>query len=173
MDELNISEDTYIKELNTLSPNGYNLLSGGDNRILHEETKEKISKAHKKRKVIAVDIKTNKEMCFGCCSDAGKELKIDIGAIWNAAAGKLPSYKGYLWRFEGDPSKEYNPKTFPKAKLVIGICSKTGEIKEYKSAHSAMKDGFISAGIKNCLYGKAKTHKNYYWKYKEEVQKWQ
>jgi hypothetical protein len=36
-------ESFYIKHFNTIYPNGYNLTSGGDNSILSEETKIKIS----------------------------------------------------------------------------------------------------------------------------------
>lgn len=43
LEELNIKEITYIKALNTLSPNGYNLELGGDSKRCHEETKAKIS----------------------------------------------------------------------------------------------------------------------------------
>jgi|688.fasta_scaffold911496_1 group I intron endonuclease len=42
--EMNILEDRYIKEYDTLVPNGYNLMSGGGNGRLHSnETKEKMS----------------------------------------------------------------------------------------------------------------------------------
>ena len=40
--ELNSLEIKYIEKFNTLSPNGYNLLKGGDNRECHKDTKEKI-----------------------------------------------------------------------------------------------------------------------------------
>lgn len=40
VDELNYFETYYIKELNTLSPNGYNLTNGGSNGRNCEETKE-------------------------------------------------------------------------------------------------------------------------------------
>lgn len=44
LDDLNTREQFWIKELNTLSPNGYNLTSGGDNgRIMSEETKSLLS----------------------------------------------------------------------------------------------------------------------------------
>lgn len=43
IDELNFLERKYIKELNTLRPNGYNLQIGGLNKIVHEETKRKLS----------------------------------------------------------------------------------------------------------------------------------
>ena len=42
IDEANIFEELYINEYNTLSPNGYNLHTGGLNYKASEETKEKI-----------------------------------------------------------------------------------------------------------------------------------
>ncbi len=49
LEVLNIKEATYIKALNTLAPNGYNLHIGGDARICHDETKKKISDTLKGR----------------------------------------------------------------------------------------------------------------------------
>jgi len=45
--ELNILEEKYIKEFNCISPNGYNLKHGGNNKRLSEETKQKISNSKK------------------------------------------------------------------------------------------------------------------------------
>lgn len=42
IDELNKKEKYWINILNTLSPNGYNLTTGGDNKQMSDETKEKI-----------------------------------------------------------------------------------------------------------------------------------
>ena len=47
IDQLNEREIYWIKELNTLSPNGYNLNSGGKNGFHSEETKLKMSLSHK------------------------------------------------------------------------------------------------------------------------------
>lgn len=49
--ELMSLEKYYISELNTVSPNGYNLTSGGENCKVTDETKKKISKALKGRKI--------------------------------------------------------------------------------------------------------------------------
>ena len=49
--ELMNLEKHYISELNTLSPNGYNLTSGGENCKVTDETKKKISKSLKGRKI--------------------------------------------------------------------------------------------------------------------------
>jgi group I intron endonuclease len=50
-DQLNYWESHYIKELNTISPNGYNLTSGGEGSIPSEETREAMRKGHSNRVV--------------------------------------------------------------------------------------------------------------------------
>lgn len=50
IEEMNHRESYYIKLLNALSPNGYNLTTGGKNKRLSEETKEKISNSNKGKK---------------------------------------------------------------------------------------------------------------------------
>lgn len=45
MEELNMMEEFYIKKYDTLSPNGYNIKSGGNNSRMHKSTKMKISRA--------------------------------------------------------------------------------------------------------------------------------
>ncbi len=49
--ELMSLEKHYISELNTVSPNGYNLTSGGENCIVSKETRQKISNSLKGREV--------------------------------------------------------------------------------------------------------------------------
>lgn len=49
-EEANDIEKKFIKELNTLSPNGYNLKFGGDNGKMHKDTKKKISLANRGKK---------------------------------------------------------------------------------------------------------------------------
>ena len=46
LEELNKKEETYIAELNTLHPFGYNLKMGGDNKRYSELSKKKISLSH-------------------------------------------------------------------------------------------------------------------------------
>lgn len=47
LDEANLKEQYYITQFNTLSPNGYNLNSGGKHYILSAEVADKISRANK------------------------------------------------------------------------------------------------------------------------------
>lgn len=48
LDEVTKMEINFIKELNTISPYGYNLTEGGNGGIQSQETKDKISKSLKK-----------------------------------------------------------------------------------------------------------------------------
>lgn len=50
IEELNNKEVYYIDYFNTMSPNGYNLKTGGDNKRLSDETKKKISEGNKGKK---------------------------------------------------------------------------------------------------------------------------
>ena len=47
MDEMNHRETYYIRLFNTLAPNGYNILPGGGNRIVGEETRKRQSSSLK------------------------------------------------------------------------------------------------------------------------------
>lgn len=46
-DEANKLEEQYIEEYNTLVPNGYNLTTGGNSRLLSDETKQLLSEIAK------------------------------------------------------------------------------------------------------------------------------
>ena len=47
IEELNDKEEYYIEYLNTLTPNGYNLLTGGKNKTHSEESKRKMSESRR------------------------------------------------------------------------------------------------------------------------------
>jgi group I intron endonuclease len=51
LQEANHREEYYIKLFNTLSPNGYNLLKGGNNRGMADSVKQQISKTLSGRKM--------------------------------------------------------------------------------------------------------------------------
>lgn len=51
IEELNYKEEYYIKYYNCISPNGYNIKYGGNNKRLSEETKLKISISNKGKKI--------------------------------------------------------------------------------------------------------------------------
>lgn len=51
IEQMNHREIYYIKLFNSLVPNGYNLDSGGKNKIMHQSTKDKLSKARTGKKM--------------------------------------------------------------------------------------------------------------------------
>jgi len=67
-EELDELESHYIKQYNTLLPNGYNLTLGGEGThgwIPSKETKEKISKANKGKKLSQEAIEKRRKKMFG------------------------------------------------------------------------------------------------------------
>lgn len=63
-EELNEKEVYWIKELNCLTPNGYNLKFGGENGSLSEETKQKIGNSNfgKKRTEVSKQLMREKQL---------------------------------------------------------------------------------------------------------------
>jgi len=49
LEEANFWEDFYIKKIDTIKPNGYNIRTGGNNSRLHESSKKKIGDANRGR----------------------------------------------------------------------------------------------------------------------------
>jgi group I intron endonuclease len=93
LQELNEKEIFYINEYDSLSPNGYNLVVGGNNSKMSDETKLKISNSHKKRyldgKVISEE--TRKKLSE---SHKGWIPSEETRQKWrDAFSGKKPSEK--------------------------------------------------------------------------------
>ena len=61
IEELNKKEQEFIKEFNTLKPNGYNLTTGGLNYLRSSETKRKFSEGQKGKKNHRFGIKASEE----------------------------------------------------------------------------------------------------------------
>jgi group I intron endonuclease len=59
-EQLNIAEQKWIAQLNTISPNGYNLENGGLNKTVAEESRQKMSKAR-----LALGIRKEKHPNWG------------------------------------------------------------------------------------------------------------
>lgn len=119
-DKIDNLERFYIAELNTLSPNGYNLESGGNtNKTCSEETKEKLRKSNKERKdylnlkgyyekirkkVLCFDLNNNFLKEYKSIKLASDELKVNATAI-SLCCKKKPKFKtagGYKWEYKND-----------------------------------------------------------------------
>lgn len=65
MDDLNILEVLYIEHYNSLSPNGYNLRTGGESSIPSDESKEKMRKSHLGKKLSPATIDKMRQSMIG------------------------------------------------------------------------------------------------------------
>lgn len=65
IEELNLKEVEFISLEKSISPNGYNLNSGGLNHKMHQSTKNKVSKIHRGKKLSIGTIKKLQELNFG------------------------------------------------------------------------------------------------------------
>ncbi len=99
LEELNIKEETYIKALNCLSPNGYNLLPGGGNREVHPETQEKIRQKLKGRPI-------SNRWAKGRSHPHSEETKAKLSAIFK---GKLIKNR-WTGGNPNPPSEEHKAK---------------------------------------------------------------
>lgn len=97
--------------------------------------------------------------------DYKKSLSSHIGDVCN---GKHASAYGYRWKWEEGP--QVTQKEIRKAKHVLQFDMQGNFIKEYKSTYdAAFQNGFSVSNINKCVNNKQTHHKNYIWKYKEEV----
>lgn len=84
LDEANFWEKFYINKFNTISPNGYNIRTGGNNSLLHESTKIKIGNANRgKIRTLEAKLKMSKSSKGIAHSQETKEKirKGNIGKI--------------------------------------------------------------------------------------------
>lgn len=110
-DELDYNEIYYIKEYNSSNKDfGYNLDSGGNlNKQHSEETKQKISEAHKGRKniyaykaVIVTELSTGIETRFDSITNAAKYYQIGITSLSDVLSGRRETFKNkqYIVHYE-------------------------------------------------------------------------
>lgn len=66
----------------------------------------------------------------------------------------------------GDKNPSYGLKF--RNKYVERVDPITGEIKEYQSVRDTKKDGYQPSSVGKVCRGELKTHRGYYWKFKEE-----
>ena len=92
LEDLNELEQKYILEYDTISPKGYNLVCGGGNSIMSEESRNKISQASKGRKHT-------------------EEAKIKIG---NASRERIRTKETYLKIAESNRGKKHTEESRKK-----------------------------------------------------------
>ena len=111
LDELNKAEKHFIQELNTLSPSGYNLCSGGEGSAGNtKDIKAKIAKSIKikmAKKVVALNMITKEEIGFDSMAEASKHLKVKQGDI--SFICKHKKYSCNSWTFKFHDGEYPNP----------------------------------------------------------------
>jgi group I intron endonuclease len=80
LDEANTLEKQLIAECNTIVPNGYNLMSGGNNSLHSEETKQKMSASKRGKPRGSHSEETKIKL-----SEAAKHMNADTKAKLSAA----------------------------------------------------------------------------------------
>jgi group I intron endonuclease len=135
-EDCNRFEQEYITKFNTLSPNGYNIESGGNNHVCHVDTKKKLSEMNKGKNNPQFGKKWTKEL-------KDKRQKESIG-------DKNPNYG----------SKSPNRKTIGMYDLQNILIEKFNSIREaYK------KTKITESSISGVCNGRHKKAGGFIWKF--------
>ena len=148
--QLNDMEIKYIKQYNSLVPNGYNLRLGGDSGKHHEETKRKIGESLKKK---------YKNGMINPCPNLGIPHKeITKKKISETLKGNK--------RLQESINKQIIAQKNKRNKKIIQFDIQGNRLKSFDTCMEAGKYVGISAScIGRCCNGIIKTAKGYTWKY--------
>lgn len=141
IDELNYRETYYIRLFNSLAPNGYNLMSGGNNSIHSNESKQKMSKKLKG---------------FGLGRSLSESTKLKI-AKFNLGQKRSTSVKLAM-------SIAKNGKEI----IMLNSSGKT-VWQGFLLSDCAKQFNLHVSCMRLCLYGKQKAHKGFTFRYVEDV----
>lgn len=184
IDELNQREIYWIKELNTLSPNGYNLTTGGERPSYSPEVIEKLRIAGKrnakttpellehfkkgyrlKQQVLyRTDIKTNEVKIYNSLYEAGLD-GFNRKTLSRAIHTRTGFHKGYNWAYENKIPRTQIKN--PQIKVVLCYDLTGIFLKKYETMSSVKNDGFNISTVSRCCNGKLKNYKNRIFKFEE------
>jgi group I intron endonuclease len=156
-DELNENEKREISERKTISPNGYNLQSGGECREVHPETREK----QRARWGPGHPLWNQKH------TDETKEkIRIATRGENNPMYGKTHTPEVILKMSENNHMKGKTGSLAPTAKKIDAY-SLDGEFLQTFDCIRDAAESIVQAetGIVNCARGRSKTCGGFIWKY--------
>ena len=165
-EELDEKEVYWIKKLNCLFPNGYNLRDGGN-----VSGRGKFGVYNPKAKLI-YQFRLDGSMVNGYygVGEAERLTGYCPSSILRSLKTKTMLTGGCLWfyadEFTPELLRERIDNHSPRRKAVV--CRETGEVFESLSA-AARKYGTQATCVSLCCKGKAKTTAGYHWSYYEEV----
>jgi hypothetical protein len=159
-EELNLlliqREAYWIRERNSIVPNGYNVFKSGQIEIPHTNNKDEIySRVSKslKGKYMNADYSSRKVYCieqdkwYPSISEAERQHNLSNGSVGKAASGIQITAGGYTWSFDGSKTIRDNKL---KASRKPVRCLETGE--KFDSVYDAAKSVYGSnANKKKCI----------------------
>jgi group I intron endonuclease len=170
--DTNRYEIDYIKKYNTIYPNGYNLLEGGNNKKHNEYTKNILRQKLSGQNHPNFDKKFSQERKMKISISKKGNLNPNYGkTISNEQKEKI---KNTIKEFEKDKRDKINKQISETLKLSVKNCKSVFQydlndnfIKEYNSISEASQINCICrSSIQRCCDGKYKTSKGFIWKYK-------
>lgn len=154
---LDNQEKYWIQYYNSLIPNGYNMIEGGNNGC-------GLSKGFP---VIQYDLQGNFIAEYASANQASAQTNIDHWSICACCRGEYVHSGGYQWRYKDSDLlvKQLNIRT---DFTVLQINKMTNEIiAEFPSlAAATAATGIATSTISNVCKGKGKTAGGFKWKYK-------
>jgi group I intron endonuclease len=148
--KLNELEGYYADKFNSYIPNGYNITKCGNNRLLNEETKQKISKTNSKKHFL--------KDCLGnlyeidCLSEFCKKRGLHRGAIINLLTKRSNYSQGFV-RADDSP--------LPKMAKVYCFVSPNGDVIKGTITEVSRKYGINNWTLANLVHGHLKTSKGW------------
>lgn len=170
-EELDEKERQWIYKLNTLSPYGYNLKSGGEHVVFTNEVREKLRKANtgkkhssETRELISQIMKEQWESGERKGHPISEKSRyvlpnyVKEHGSWNKG---LPKEQSPLY---GKPKKESTKRKIADTLSQPVLCVENNTV--YPSAKIAGEFlGVCSANISRCLHGRGHTAGGYHWKW--------
>lgn len=156
--ELDEKEKFWIKQYNSLTPNGYNMIPGGSNGAGLSKGKS-VEQYSLEGKLIKI---------FNSAHQAEEKTGINYSNICSCCRGERKQAGPFQWKYT-DSNKQIEPIKGRKNKVTILQCDLNDNIiKEYSTLEEAANAVQCSkALICRVCKGKGKTAKKYKWKYKE------
>lgn len=152
-------ERKYIKEFNTLKPNGYNLLIGGREQ----------QGSWNKKKILVYTLNGEFKGEYECAKDFWEENNAyDERGIRNCCRGKTKRYKDLIFHYKDDNIDvvPYTKKKSEKRKKVYQFDYDGNLIGEFESVEeAAIKTKTSRTSIVGCCKGYYKTANKFVWSY--------
>lgn len=181
IDVLNKLEELEIRLQNTMYPNGYNMVSGGNNRFASEKHKENLSKSHKGKKMLPQTAEALRTANTG--RKMSDELKCKLKELSSNRIRTKEERESISMKKKGIKlSEEHKMKVsvalkgrvlperlrYINAKEVYKLDMNYNLIEKFRSlSDAAASIGTLPKRISACFTGARKSHKGFRWVSKE------